>query len=55
VRTSYPLLGMGIGFTDISKEAQVQLEELILSCAGGLLRPNPGPMQRNRSPRLLIC
>ena len=35
VRTSYPLLGMGISFTEISKEAQVQLEELILSCSGG--------------------
>jgi hypothetical protein len=35
VRTSYPLLGMGIAFTEISKEAQVQLEELILSCSGG--------------------
>jgi len=35
VRTSYPLLGMGISFTEIGKEAQVQLEELILSCSGG--------------------
>ena len=34
VRTSYPLLGMGIAFTEISKEAQEQLEKLILSCAG---------------------
>ena len=42
VRTSYPLLGMGIGFTNISKEAQVQLEELILSCAGGASPPEPG-------------
>ena len=42
VRTSYPLLGMGIGFTDISKEAQVQLEELILSCAGEASPPESG-------------
>ncbi len=33
VRTSYPLLGMGIAFTEISKEAQVRLEELISSCS----------------------
>jgi hypothetical protein len=33
VRTSYPLLGMGIAFTEISKETQAQLEELILLCA----------------------
>jgi len=26
---------MGIAFTEITKEAQAQLEELILSCAGG--------------------
>jgi hypothetical protein len=33
VRTSYPLLGMGIAFTEISKKAQEQLEELIVLCA----------------------
>ena len=33
VRTSYPLLGMGIAFTDITQDAQLQLEELILLCA----------------------
>jgi hypothetical protein len=40
VRTSYPLLGMGIAFTDISEEAQAQLEELILSCAGRISPPS---------------
>jgi hypothetical protein len=39
VRTSYPLLGMGIAFTEVSEEAQAQLEELILSCAGGTSPP----------------
>ena len=41
VRTSYPLLGMGIAFTEISKEAQVQLEELILLCAVSSSLPAP--------------
>ena len=55
VRTSYPLLGMGISFTEISKEAQVQLEELILSCSGGALRSHQRPMLRSQSPRFPIC
>jgi PilZ domain len=44
VRTSYPLLGMGIAFTEISKEAQVQLEELILLCA---VRTSPPASETN--------
>jgi hypothetical protein len=46
VRVTYPFLGMGIAFTDISAEDRARLEEVLLRLAGSsgpLLAPAPAP------------
>ena len=39
VRVSYPFLGMGIAFTEITPEQQVKLDELLLRLASGVQAP----------------
>jgi hypothetical protein len=41
VRTCYPLLGMGIAFTEISDEDRLQLEEILHRLASGFSPPVP--------------
>jgi hypothetical protein len=43
VRTSYPLLGMGITFTDITEPDQARLDELLLWLASGNSPHEPVP------------
>jgi hypothetical protein len=42
VRTCYPLLGMGIEFTEIADDDRKQLEELLLRLGGGASPPSAG-------------
>jgi hypothetical protein len=39
VRVSYPFLGMGIAFTEISEEDKAQFEELLIRLASGITGP----------------
>ena len=56
VRASYPVLGMGIGFTDISHEDQAKLDGLLLQLSSGApipaseTQPTPG----NRHALLMV-
>lgn len=56
VRISYPLLGMGIFFTDISKEDGAQLDELLLRMERGVMLPDrqAEPSEAGPSPQDLV-
>ena len=55
VRTSYPLLGMGIEFTDIPKDEKPLLEELLRRLAGDATpRPEPDPPPTSAVPDVLM-
>jgi hypothetical protein len=51
VRTSYPLLGMGIEFTEITDEDRIRLEELLLRLAGDV---SPPPEIKSRQPTSVV-
>lgn len=53
VKTSYPLLGMGIEFTEIADEDGVQLEEILRQLAGGS-SPDPAPKPSAGADLLMI-
>ena len=56
VRASYPVLGMGIGFTDISPEDQAKLDDLLLQLSSGAPVPafEPLPASGNRQELLMV-
>ncbi len=49
VKTSYPLLGMGIAFTEMTEAEQAQLDHLLLRLAGG---SSPSELVPKSSPSL---
>jgi hypothetical protein len=53
VRISYPFLGMGIGFTEISDHDRAQLDEILLRLANALSAPIHPPDAKPPAPGIL--